>query len=60
VSAIPELFALSAEWGRGALADALGWLIERDSLDAKDAMQIAGSILADNACALYDLPPLRH
>jgi uncharacterized protein len=60
VSAIPELFALSAEWGRAALADALGWLIERDRLDAKDAMQIARSILADNARALYDLPPLCH
>jgi predicted TIM-barrel fold metal-dependent hydrolase len=57
VSALPELFALSAGWGRAALGDALGWLVERDGLDADEAHRIGRAILADNACTLYALPP---
>ena len=57
VSALPELFALSAEWGRDALGTALGWLVERDDLDATAAMEIGRTILSENARALYALPP---
>ena len=32
VSALPELFALSADWGRAALGEALAWLMERGDL----------------------------
>jgi predicted TIM-barrel fold metal-dependent hydrolase len=56
VSALPELFALSAEWGRAALGDALGWLIERDDLDAAEAARVGRAILSENARALYALP----
>jgi hypothetical protein len=56
VSALPELFALSAEWGRAALADALGWLVERDGLPPAEAARMARAILADNARRLYALP----
>jgi hypothetical protein len=55
VSALPELFALSAEWGRAALGEALGWLVERDGLSPLEALDIARAILADNAVALYRL-----
>ena len=56
VSALPELFALSAEWGRAALGEALGWLIERGELESGEAGSIARAILSDNARALYALP----
>lgn len=57
VSALPELFALSAQWGRAALGEALGWLVEREELDVTDAAEVGRAILADNARALYGLPP---
>ena len=56
VSALPELFALSAEWGRAALGEALEWLIEHGDLDSGEAGSIARAILSDNARALYALP----
>ena len=56
VSALPELFALSAEWGRASLGEALGWLVEHGDLDAGDAGRIARAILSDNPRALYALP----
>jgi len=56
VSALPELFALSADWGRAALGEALGWLIERGDLESGEAGSIARAILSDNARALYALP----
>jgi len=56
VSALPELFALSALWGRRALGEALGWLVERDGLGEPEAVDIARAILAGNARALYGLP----
>ena len=56
VSALPELFALSAEWGRAALGEALGWLVEHGDLDSGEAGSIARVILSDNARALYALP----
>jgi hypothetical protein len=55
VSALPELFALSADWGRAALAEALGWLVERGGLAADAARDAARRVLADNAAALYAL-----
>lgn len=56
VSALPELFALSAEWGRAALGEALGWLVERDDLDVSEAAEAGRAILVDNARGLYGLP----
>jgi predicted TIM-barrel fold metal-dependent hydrolase len=56
VSALPELFALSAEWGRAALGEALQWLVEHGGLESGEAGSIARAILSDNARALYALP----
>ena len=50
---LPELFAFSADWGRAALADALGWLVEREGMHADDARTVGRQVLADNAIALY-------
>jgi predicted TIM-barrel fold metal-dependent hydrolase len=52
---LPELFALSAEWGRVTLGEALGWLLERGDIDVQDARRLGRQILADNATALYGL-----
>jgi predicted TIM-barrel fold metal-dependent hydrolase len=53
VSALPELYALSADWGRAALGEALGWLVERDGLTTADARDVGRRVLAGNAAALY-------
>jgi uncharacterized protein len=53
---IPELFALSAEWARDALGEALEWLRERRALPGEDGYAIARAILAGNARTLYGLP----
>jgi len=55
VSGLPELFALSAEWARATLGEALGWLVERDGLDERAAAATGLAILSDNARALYGL-----
>jgi len=55
VGALPELFALSAIWGRSALGEALGWLVERDGLALAEAVNVGRAVLADNAIALYRL-----
>ena len=55
VQGIPELFALSADWGRAALGEALEWLGARGGIPGGDARDIARRILADNARALYHL-----
>ncbi|HXH84332.1 MAG TPA: amidohydrolase family protein, partial [Candidatus Tectomicrobia bacterium] len=57
VGALPELCALSADWGRAILGEALGWLVERGALGPGDAETVGRRILADNAVALYDLAP---
>lgn len=57
VQGLPELFGLSADWGRAALGEALDWLIERRALSAADGRAVASQILAENARALYSLPP---
>jgi predicted TIM-barrel fold metal-dependent hydrolase len=56
VSALPELFALSAEWGRSALGEALGWLVDSGDLQPVEAVDIGRAILSENARALYALP----
>ena len=56
VGALPELFALAAEWARASLGEALGWLIERDGLGQEEARRVARQILSDNATALYRIP----
>ncbi len=55
VSALPELFAMSATWARSALGEALGWLVERDGLSRMEAIDIGSAILGGNATALYHL-----
>ena len=56
VSALPELFALSADWGRAALGEALTWLMERGDLVEQEAMKVARQVLSENAVGLYRLP----
>ncbi len=55
VHGIPELFALSADWGRAALGEALDWLAARGGLPGGDGRAVAERILAGNARALYRL-----
>jgi predicted TIM-barrel fold metal-dependent hydrolase len=57
VGALPELFALAAEWTRAALGEALGWLVARGELTSDEARGAARRILSENALALYGLPP---
>ena len=52
---LPELFALSADWGRATLADALSWLVDRGDMDANEARHVGRRILAENAIDLYRL-----
>jgi len=56
VSALPELFALSAGWARRALGETLDHLVARDERDAETARGVAAMILANNARTLYRLP----
>ena len=55
VQGLPELFTLSAEWGRAALGEALDWLAARAGVPGGDGHAIARRILADNARAVYRL-----
>jgi hypothetical protein len=55
VGALPELFALSADWGRAALGDALGWLVAHDGMTESAAREAGRRILSENAVALYRL-----
>jgi hypothetical protein len=57
LAALPELFALSADWARAALGEALDGLVTRGDLEARAAREVAAMILADNARGLYRLPP---
>jgi len=52
---LPELFALSADWGRATLADALAWLVDHGDLSGDGAREVGRRILADNAIELYRL-----
>jgi predicted TIM-barrel fold metal-dependent hydrolase len=58
VGALPDLFALAADWGRSALGEALDWLASRHGLTAERAVETARLILSDNAEELYRLPLL--
>jgi predicted TIM-barrel fold metal-dependent hydrolase len=53
VHSLPELIPLAAEWGRAALAEALGWLVARGDVTAVEARARGAAILADNARRLY-------
>ena len=55
VSAIPELFALSADWGRQSLGEALDWVVARGRLSPARAQETARMILSENAERLYAL-----
>jgi predicted TIM-barrel fold metal-dependent hydrolase len=55
VQGLPELFALSADWGRAALGEALEWIESRGGLPGGDARAVARRILSDNARDLYRL-----
>ena len=55
VSAMPELYALSADWARAALAEALGWLVERGGLTGGEALDVARQVLSESATVLYGL-----
>jgi hypothetical protein len=54
---LPEFFALSADWMRAWLGEALGWIAERGGLSAEQARRIGRQVLSENAVALYGLPP---
>jgi uncharacterized protein len=56
VQALPELFALAADWARVALGGALAWLAERGELTPDESREVARQILAENAVRLYGLP----
>lgn len=53
---LPELLALSADWARAVLGEALGWLSERGGVTEEEAQAIGRQILSENATALYRLP----
>ncbi len=53
---LPELLALSADWARAVLGEALGWLSERGGVTEEEAQAIGRQILSENAMALYRLP----
>ncbi len=55
VRGLPELYALAAEWGRAALGEALGWLVQRADLSVVQARAIGARVLAGNAVTLYGL-----
>lgn len=55
VSGIPELYALVADWGRAALGEALGWLVERAGLTEDEGRDLGRRVLAGNATDLYGL-----
>jgi predicted TIM-barrel fold metal-dependent hydrolase len=56
VRALPELFALSADWARATLGEALGWLAARGDLTQASARRIGEQVLATNVRSLYGLP----
>ncbi len=52
---LPELYMLSANWGRATLGGALGWLVERDEITAREGREMGRRILSENAISLYGL-----
>lgn len=55
VGGLPELFALSADWARALLGEALSWIAEREGMASEEARGIGRLILTENARALYGL-----
>jgi predicted TIM-barrel fold metal-dependent hydrolase len=58
LGALPELFAIAADWARSALGEALSWLVERGGLTAPEGHAVARQILFENATDLYGLQPV--
>jgi len=54
---LPELLALSTNWARTGLSEALSWLVERRELSSEQARAVGRKILSESAAALYGLPP---
>ncbi|HSF02406.1 MAG TPA: amidohydrolase family protein [Solirubrobacterales bacterium] len=57
VGAVPDLFALAADWGRATLGEALDWLVSRGGLSPEHGAEAARLILSDNAERLYGIRP---
>lgn len=55
LGALPELYAMSADWARTTLGEALGWLVERGQCGAEEAYEFGRRILAENARSFYAL-----
>jgi predicted TIM-barrel fold metal-dependent hydrolase len=53
---VPEFFALSADWMRAWLGEALGWIVQRSGLSGEEAHRIGRQVFSQNAVALYGLP----
>ena len=53
VGSVPELFALSADWARALLGEALGWLAARGGPTPEEAADVGRRILSANAVSLY-------
>jgi uncharacterized protein len=50
---IPEIFWLANKWGRSALEQVLGELVEADALTTQQAVKAGRDILGDNARRIY-------
>jgi predicted TIM-barrel fold metal-dependent hydrolase len=55
VGGLPELFAMTAAWGRASLGEALDWLVTRGALAETRARESAAMVLGTNARRLYGL-----
>ena len=53
---LPELLALTADWARASLGEALGSLIDRGGLTQAECRAIGSQVLSANAIELYRLP----
>lgn len=55
VGGLPELYAMTADWGRESLGEALDWLVTRRALTESRAREHADLVLSGNASRLYEL-----
>lgn len=55
VGGLPELFAMTADWGRESLGEALDWLVARGAMTDSRAREAAALVLSDNTTRLYAL-----
>ncbi len=51
---IPEIFWLANKWGRAALEQVLGELVDADALTEQQALRAGRQVLGDNARVVYD------